>query len=202
MKTILQFKEADEILNPYYNGMKSCLDKCMIECNALCDMFSTTDPAYFKNRTKGSFFADRLRIHLEKEFGNDANVRFVEIRGALGMVVAEKLVIRFNKMDEKFKVSINKKTKSSKEFIHQFPIEGLEELTYVWGGFNPDKIWSKILGYYLTCVNGNLNWHYDMGRNNMTQQLAIEMPTKQTTKRVKPKTRKDGGSIEKTGTND
>lgn len=202
MKSILQFAEANEILKPYYAGLIKCLDKCMEESNTLCDIFSNEYPANFKNRTKGSFIADRLKVHLTKEFGADSNIRFVEIRGALGIVVAEKLVIRFNKMDEKFRVSINKKTKSSNKYLNQLPIEGIEDLTYVWGGFNPDKIWSKILGYYLTCSNGNLNWQYDMGRDNVAQQLSLEIPAKQTPKRVKPKKRKDGDSTERTGTND
>jgi hypothetical protein len=204
MKKILQFEEANKHLQPYYEGIKKCLDKCIGDCNLLSDSFSNEQPASFKNRTKGSFIADRLRVHLSNEFANDSNVKFVEIRGALGLIIAEKIVIRFNKMDEKFRVSINKKTRSSKRYLFQLPIEGLEDLTYVWGGYNPDKTWNFIIGYYLTCFNGTLQWQYDMGRNNITQQLGFEIPAanKPTTKRVKPKKSKDNNSDEKTGTND
>jgi hypothetical protein len=201
MKDVLQFEQANEILRPYYRGLVKCLDKCIADCNTLCDTFSTDSPSTFKPRTKGSFFADRLRVHLSNEFPFDPNIRFVEIHGALNIVIGEKIAIRFNKMDFNFKVSINKRTKPSKKFLNQLPIKGIEDLTYVWGGFAPDKIWSTIVGYYLTCFNGYLNWHYDMGRHQVMQQLPLEIPSVQEFKRVKPKSPKEGGK-KKTGTND
>lgn len=202
MKQILQFNEADPILKPYYEKLVKCLDLSMGDCNTMCDTFSQEFPSTFKARTKGSFFSDRFRVHATNEFGSDPNVRFVEIRGAFGIVIGEKLVIRFNKMDRKMQVSINKYTKTSKKYINQIPMPGIEDLTYVWGGFTPDKIWSSISGYFLTCVNGNLNWHYDIGKHQSLQQLTIEIPTKQKTKRVTPKKKKGGDEIGKTGTND
>lgn len=200
MKQVLQFNEADKILNPYYEKLVKCLDLSIEDCNLLYDTFSKEAPATFKARTKGSFFSDRFKVHAENEFSNDPNVRFIELRGAFGIIIGEKIVIRFNKMDNNFQVSINKRTKASKKYLNQLPIEGIEEMTYVWGGFTPDKIWSSIVGYFLTCVNGHLNWHYDIGRHQSIQQLIIEIPTEQKTKRVTPKKQSD--NIEKTGTND
>ncbi|HTE24945.1 hypothetical protein [Flavitalea sp.] len=202
MKTILQFEDANEILKPYYSALIKCLDKSFADCNAMSNFFSTQNPAHFKPRTKGSFIADRLKIHLGNQFDADSNIRFVEIKGALAVVIQEKLVVRFNKIDQRLRMSINRRTKSSKRYLNQIPMEGLEDMTYVWGGYMPDKIWSTINGYYLTCYNGNLNWHYDMGKNSSLQQLSIEIPQDKAAKRVKPKTRQGSNSNKKTGTED
>lgn len=199
--SILSFEEADIYLSPYYERIVRCLGKCFEDCNKLYDTFSTDRPAHFKNRTKGSFIADRLPVHMQEEFADDINVKLVYIGSVFGIIISEKIFIRFNKMDEKFGVSINKKTASTRKFLNQGILDGLpEDITLVWGGFNPDKPWSQILGYYLACFNGSLNWHYDIGRGNSTEQLRIDIQVKPTQpKRVRvKKTKKDD---DKTGTN-
>jgi len=203
MKQILTFEEADKYLSPYYERIVRILDKCFEDCVLLYDTFSKDAPATFKNRTKGSFIADRLKERMQLEFNGDSNIQFANVGSVFGIVVSEKIFIRFNKMDRSFGVSINKNTRATKRFLNQNVLGGLpEDVTLVWGGFNPDKPWTKALGHYLTCYNGSLNWHYDMGRGGATQQLTINIPpAKPAPSRVRAKKNKDKETgIDKTGT--
>ena len=76
------------------------------------------------------------------------------------------------------------------------------EATLIWGGFTPDRTWSKIDSYYLVCFHYGLNWHYDIGRNERIEQLSIELPitTEKSIRRVRAKKVKTG-SDSKEGTN-
>jgi hypothetical protein len=76
-------------------------------------------------------------------------------------------------------------------------------ITLVWGGFNPDKTWSYIRGYYLVCFNNGIEWHYDIGRNIHLQQLQLDLQPpaeKPKKRRVTPK-KKGNEPDKKTGTN-
>ncbi|MBS1774417.1 MAG: hypothetical protein JST82_16285 [Bacteroidetes bacterium] len=203
MRNVLPFDEANIILSDYYKPVMGLLDKCIEDYNKLYSVFNDGFPVVYKGRTKGSFINDRLKMRMLDYFKNDSNVQVVEHRGIFGIIVADKLFIRFNKMDEKFVTAINKKTRQTRMFMRQAEIQGFpSNVTLLWGGYNPDLTWSNINGYYLVCYNDGIEWHYDMGRGVASQQLALNLQPqteKSKKRRVTPK-QKPGEQTKKTGT--
>lgn len=205
MRNVLQFQEVNELLHGYYKPVMNIMDEAIQDCNKLYSLFADNSPTIFKGRTKGSFINDRLKQRMQDFFYNDSNIRIVEYRGIFGVIVCEKIFIRFNKMDAHFSTAINKKTKQTQKFMRQAEINGFPaHVTLIWGGYNPDSSWSFINGYYLVCFNSGVEWHYDMGRDIASQQLALtlEIPVhiETTKKRVTPKKKPNEEQIKKTGT--
>lgn len=205
MKNVLQFAEADLLLNRYYKPVMDLLDRCIADCNRLYAVFSEESPANFKGRTKGSFINDRLKTRMQEHFQGDKNIRVVEYRGIFGIIVANRIFIRFNKMDENFRTAINKKTKQTRRFMSQAELHGFPaNVTLVWGGYNPDFTWSVINAYYLVCFNDGVEWSYDMGREQSSQQLSLDLQPQQEKakkRRVTPKRKPNDDQKQITGTN-
>lgn len=204
MRDVLQFDEVNSILQAYYEPVMSLLDKAMADYNKLYTVFDDDMPTEYKGRTKGSFINCRLKARMMQYFRDDKNVKIVDYRGIFGIIVSDRIFIRFNKMDSKFNTSINKKTQQTQRFMQQAELNGFpSNVSLVWGGYNPDTGWTSISGYYLVSFNSGVEWHYDMGRNVSSQQLALPLQPvveEQPKKRVTPKKRTDQGDT-KTGTN-
>jgi len=201
MRNILTFKEADELLSPYYEKIMNCMDKAFNTYISVRKFLSEEEAiVIFKNRTKACVIHDLIKANVTTEFSGIKGITINEWRGVFGILINNSIFIRFKKMNTSLSIS-NAKTKQNSKFIHQQQLEGFPATpTFVYAGYIPDLAWNVINGYHLACFSGGLNWYYDM-QGHSVEQLSLELkPTevKPQTRRVKPK--KENKPDEKTGT--
>lgn len=196
MEKLLLFDEIDPILKPYYGRITTALSDSFEDATSVKDHWAEKRGlfVFLKPRSIGSNMNDILKSRLTALFYGDPNVKIID-NGFFGILIENKVFIRFNKMDRKFRTSIQKRKKFW-SFYNQAELEGLPpSAALIWCGFLPDRGWIKLLGYFLVCYKGGLSWYYDM-RTSSIQQMSIEEEIKLIKRRLslKDKKKKDGES--------
>jgi hypothetical protein len=203
MEKKIAFEDVNPILKPYYQVIGNALTESFLDAASSKERMADIRKlfVYFKPRTLGSMINDCLKSRLITALFGDKNVRIVD-GDFFGIVIAEQILIRFNKMDRKFQTSIQKRKKYW-VFWNQGELPGFPNMTLLWCGFHPDAGWTKLMGYSLVCYQGGLKWYYDMKSSLVQEQLSFEEEIKEEKKRLtaKDKKKKDGNSdLGKTGT--
>lgn len=195
--------EMEGMVRPYFNLIKDVQQKSFLKTVAIKDMFIEQQvPIVIKPRSKGSIISDCIKVYLEMALANDENAKVIDLNDIPALLIGDKILIRFNKMDEKYQTSIQKR-KGYWKFINQGEkIEGFDpEIVRMWAGYIPiDKQWSDIARYFLVCFDaGHVIWFNNLTDNSTVEQLSIYIPPPKT-RRTKPKKKDDGGEQEtKTG---
>lgn len=176
MKENFDVNEAVEVVKPYFSLIRDVQEKSFLNTIAVKDMLIEGGiPITLKPRAKGCLMSECIKSHLEIALANDTNAKVVEINDIPGLLIAGRVLIRFNKMDDKFHTSIQKR-KGYWKFVNQGEqLEGLpEEVVRMWAAFTPvDKQWSAIARYSLLCFDaGMIVWF-----NNLTSDYSVEQLT-------------------------
>lgn len=179
MKPFLDFNEANQILEPYYLVIRDVIKQSFDDTNEIKEFFASKGLfLHQKPRSKGSTINDVLKTRFSTIFSEDKNVSVID-NGVVGLLIHNKIFIRFNKMNDNFSLSVQK-TKSLKNYYKQGEnkIDGIsEDVTILFGGFVTDKAWAELKGYFLTCYNDSLVWYYDLNKT-VIQQTAIDFAEK------------------------
>lgn len=128
----------------------------------------------FEPRTAYGNVHDFIKAGIRNEFGNEPNVRIAEPNGIFVMIVEEKIVLRFKKMNKDFQTS-NVQTAQTDDYNNQdlqslFP----GQLTFLHVGYLPDLTCTYVENIYLFCRSGkNIEWHHSL--KGSMRQLSIEM---------------------------
>ncbi|MEX8546614.1 MAG: hypothetical protein V5804_03350 [Mucilaginibacter sp.] len=195
MKILLPGSEIDEILRPYYAIVKEALTESFNDVLSFKSFVAERGVFInLKPRSKGSMINDSVSARLSQAVFNDQNAKVIDCNGVFGLLIQNKIFLRFNKMNKHFRTSVTR-TNQYKSFERGTDqIEGLpRDVTIIWGGFTPNLAWSEIKGYFLCSINGSiLNWYFNL-KEYMVEQLPIDFEEAlkeevQTTKRrVSPK---------------
>lgn len=166
-----------------------------LERGIICTMTPTT---------KGSIMSNAMEYYLQQTFVSIEGVKIIKIKNVVGLLFSDKVFIKFNKMDESNKPSIQQR-KWYKAITNQgIQIEGLpKQIVKMWAGIIPiDKQWSDVarcsIVYY---EGGTVAWSSDL-TDGSVKQLSIDITSITSKRRTTPKN-KDGNqdALPKTGTN-
>ena len=200
----IDFEDVNPILKPYYKTVGEALTESFQDVIKSKEYLAENRGFVFsfKPRTMGSTINDCLKTRLTPAFFENKNVRIID-GDFFGILIEEKILIRFNKMDDKFRTSIQRR-KRFWSFWNQGELDGFPNVTLLWCGFVPDAGWIKLLGYNLVCYQGGLKWYYDMKAAAVQEQLTLEQAIKQEKKRLTAKDKRkkgdSGSQLGNTGT--
>ena len=196
------FKDVEQLMEPYMPIIRKVQERSFSKTVQFKDMLKMEDfDLTLKPRSKGGIISDCIKTYLENELKGDPNAIVLEINSFPALFIGGKILVRFNKMDEKFHLAIQKR-RNYWSFVNQGErLEGFApDIVKMWAGFIPvDKEWSDIGRYFLVCFDaGQVVWFNDLAGHKV-EQLALEL-TKPMKKRSKVKERKDDNEQTKTGT--
>lgn len=204
MKQELDLNGMIEVVKPYFSLIRTVQEKSFQGTLQVKDMFIESGlPIVMKPRAKGSIMSDCIKSYLELELANDNNAKVIELNDIPALLIAGKVLVRFNKMDEKFQTSIQKR-KGYWKFVNQGEqLDGLpQEVIRIWAAHIPiDKQWSDIARYCLVCFDaGRVIWFNNLTNDYSVTQLSIPLNPNTEKRRTTPKKKKGGDDQSKTGT--
>ena len=196
---------AVALISPYYSHIHLALINAYEETKKIKDyqlergVICTMTPT-----TKGSIMSNVMEYYLQQAFLDIEGVKIVKIDNVSGLLFSDKVFIKFNKLDESNKPSIQQR-KWYKAITNQgTQIEGLpKQIIKMWAGIIPiDKQWSDIarcsIIYY---EGGNAVWSTNL-TDASVKQLSIDIIPTNTKRRTTPKNKEGNQDTlsSKTGT--
>ena len=188
MKPKFDLEQAIEIVTPYLTLIKQVQEESFNDTDEVKDLFFNKGiPITMTPKAKGSLMSNDIKARLETAIASDPKAKVIEVDGYNALYIENKVLIRFNKLDNKYKSSIQKR-KNYWKFVNQGEhLEGFEaDVVRLWAGFTPiDKQWSSIARYSLVCFDaGKVIWFNNLTNHYTVKQLPIplEQPVKRRTK--------------------
>jgi hypothetical protein len=206
-REILRLMEAKPILDDIHKDLLHVIRSGFGDWLSVREFVGTLEggPVNYKPRTKAGIIHDHIEEFVRAQFSGRGGVLVDDFNGVFGMVVENRLFIRFKKMDSSYSVR-SLYTKQHSAYMQQGQILGFpEEPTLLFAGYIPDRTWSSIKGIYVACwVGETLEWVDEFGRYSAEQAiLDFDQEERKTIdeieKRIKLK-RKGDGRGRKTGT--
>jgi len=206
-REILRLMEAKPILQDIHEDLLLVIRSGFSDWLRIREFAGTLEggPVNYKARTKAGIIHDHIEKFVRAQFSRREATQVDDFNGIFGMVVQNRLFIRFKKMDSTYSVR-SLYTLQHSAYMKQAQIPGFpEEPTFLFAGYIPDRTWSNIKGIYVACwIGETLEWVDEFGRYSAEQAiLDFDQPENKTIgeieKRIKLK-RKGDGRGRKTGT--
>ncbi len=91
----------------------------------------------------------------QERFSDDENIKLIHYADdVFAIIVHDKIVLRYKKLDGRKKANFNK-TSKSKNFINQLTLSGIfSNRANLILGYRPDQIWSRITNIYIAHPQG------------------------------------------------
>jgi hypothetical protein len=206
-RQILRLMEAKPILHDVHEDILHVIRSGFGDWLKIREFAATLDggPLNYKPRTKAGIIHDHIEKFVRAQFSEREAIRVDDFNGIFGMVVQNKLFIRFKKMDSTYSVR-SLYTRQHWAYMQQAQIPNFpEEPTLLFAGYIPDSTWSSIKGIYVACwIGDTLEWVDEFGRYS-AEQAILDFDQKEDEavdeieKRIKLK-RASNGRGRKTGT--
>ena len=203
-RNILPYEDSKRVLAPYYGSLAKAISESFADFqNALNLISQSVGFLNSEKRTKACMMHDFIQKRITEIFCEFENTKTNKYNGVFALMINEELFIRFNKLNENYCAS-GYPTKQSKGYLEQRIIEGFpDKPTFLIAGYIPDKSWSKLLGVYLVCREGEtIHWVENILNHSSTVQTILPFEASEqkiVEKRVKVKNQNQ--SQFKTGTN-
>lgn len=174
-RKILDKEEAIQILSPFSARISQAVSEAFNHYVAL-EAMGNEQVVFmdFKNRTKAGIIHDIIEVKIKEIFHDEPQVQIGMWNGIFGLLIGDKLFIRFNKID-KGHLPSHYPTKQAKKFLNQTIIHGLpDEPTLLFVGYHPDKTWSKIKSIEVVCIDAyKPYWAFDLISQAGFEQLSL-----------------------------
>jgi hypothetical protein len=173
-RQILRLKEAEPFLQTIHKELVQSIESAFREWLKIREFSATLDggPVNYKPRTKAGIIHDHIEKYIRGNFLGREGIIVDDFNGIFGMVLQDRLFIRFKKMDSTYSVR-SLYTRQHGKYMKQAQIEHFpEKPTLLFAGYIPDKTWSIIRGIYVACWIGNtLEWVDEYGK--YSAELAV-----------------------------
>ncbi|HTR29527.1 MAG TPA: hypothetical protein VMH27_09675 [Puia sp.] len=173
-REILRLMEARPILADIHEDLLQVIRSGFADWLRIREFAGTLEggPVNYKARTKAGIIHDHIEKFVRARFANHEAVRVDDFNGIFGMVVHNKLFVRFKKMDSTYSVR-SFYTRQHTTYMQQGQIPGFpEEPTFLFAGYIPDRTWSNIKGIYVACwIGDTLEWVDEFGRYSAEQAI-------------------------------
>lgn len=168
-------EQSREIIEPLYQEVVNCVRSSFDDFVKFKELFDDqVGFVQFQKRTKGSVIHDIICARVTSTFSENPDVTIGIFNKVFGMVLNDKIFLRFKKMDRSFRVS-SVKTKQHRKFMNQHQIDGFPETpTFVFAGYIPNSTWTELDGVYLACWNGDILEWYDEAGNYSYEQTSFD----------------------------
>lgn len=187
-------EESFAILDPYIPIITEVIR------NAVDEFSKDPKKLIYCNRTKACIINDLIiKNSLENLYSVDG-IRFRQCRGNTYIIIRDKFILRFKKLDKNLRTS-NAPTNQSNKYIYQESLfsDLPDPVTNIFAGYTWNNSQSSYSGIYLTCPLGrNLEWSHDLSPAPAIAEIIpiinIKNPdpsSPSTRKRVKPKKQKE-----------
>lgn len=165
--------EVDSELKPYFHGLYLCFQKAW----ELWMEMATVLPYQFeaiKSRARANILYDLIRKVVIERYGADADVVLREERGFLLMVIQDKFVLRFKKLDRNGLTCKGHTPQYHAYFSHQLPLPGMPpEAVRLVAGYQLDPAQASLKDVLVT-----LQWDRQLVWFASIQDVAIELGQK------------------------
>ena len=180
-REVLRLKEAQPILQRYHSEILDVMQSGFSDWLKLREFSNSLDggSVNYKARTKAGIIHDHIEKHVKNQFVGRENVLVDDFNGVFGMVLDDRLFIRFKKMDSTYSVR-NLYTRQHRLYMGQGQIAGFpDQPTFLFAGYIPDKTWSSVKGIYIACWQGDvLEWVDEFGRYS-AEQVILDFDQKE-----------------------
>jgi len=202
--------QVERLARQYYPIIATAIAEAFGEYMKARALLSQSGVVAFKERTCGSVIHDMLKVKLKEKLASDPDVVLGEFNRIYGMLIQDKVFIRFNKVNDEL-FSSGAKSQQREKYNNQDNFAGFTTPpTLLYAGYLPDASWTKIKNIYLVCRSGDqIIWNKDL--TSEVKQISIfnlnaqPEDQQQTAAKGRVTGRKDGtntGTDGKTGTND
>jgi hypothetical protein len=193
MKNILSQREVEEIINPYYDKLMDSMYKAFSDFQNIHRNCISIPNLDLNKRTIASLVHDFTQARIIEAFSGMDNVYIGKFNKIFGLVIENKVFIRFKKINPDFSTS-NIPTKQTRDYEDQqiefagFPSRPV----YLYAGYQLNSTWTDINNLFIICKEGkNFQWIKNLTSSYEQQSLTFDdMSIKvesESTNRVKPK---------------
>lgn len=166
---IVSLDEAEQLLGPSLPLIRDCFDQMVAE---VADVLAR-DPEFaatLTTRSKASIVNDHVVRAIETRFAGKPGIRITRDRGFLVLIVNDRIVVRFKKLDRKLR-SRNILTNQQRALLRQENLPGLPpDCTVVVAGYRLGASGLQILDSHVVCPVGSRN-KWDIPLNAPAERL-------------------------------
>jgi hypothetical protein len=177
MRALMTKDEADELAGVYFPRLAKVVHSGFGDFQLMVGTAGQIGlRTNLKIRTSASLIHDFIRTRAREEFYNDNTVRADEFNGMFGLLISNRMFIRFKKLKRDLQSS-NVKTGQVKQFDkQQLELPGIAGLTFLTAGYVPNETWTAIDNIFLTCrLKGQTVWYKDL-RYETSQPTIFGLP--------------------------
>lgn len=153
---VLSLDEADSLLQPYLPMVVKCIETPIREWKALCER----EPLFalsLDSRARANVINSHVVKAVEKKFSKVKGVHLTRDHGFLVLIIKDKIVVRFKKLDAKLRSS-NIMTNQQQKLYYQRDIPGLPPgATVVIAGYRLDATGMLLSDVHVVCPIGRRN---------------------------------------------
>lgn len=147
------------------------------------------DTFNFRPTTRANMIYDYIISYLKKGLVNDSRVAFLNKNGLLTLMISDKYLIKFKKLNDNHKSS-NVKTKQNTLFLKQETLFDLPpSVTNIEIGYVLNKINSDIDGVFIVCPKNEREnaWEIDLDEHLQAKSNLTLFNTKKPSKQIDKK---------------
>lgn len=173
ISSVLSQQQVSEVAGTYFSKISEVIAEAFQDyLDSLRGINSLGIRTNLKARTSASLIHDFIRIRAGEKFANVANIKVDEFNGMFGLLISNRLFVRFKKLTPDMKTS-NVQTEQIGLFNkQQLEIPGTNQVTLLTAGYVPDATWTILQNIFLTCkINEELVWYKDL--HGETSQVSI-----------------------------
>jgi hypothetical protein len=175
--------EAREILAPYIDEIEDAVREGWLDFGR--EYVAT---AYLlTTRSRATIVHDHVIGRLQRLVDRRSGLRLTKIRGMDVLIVADRLMVRFKKLDPALRAS-NIPTAQALQFDRQQQLPGMPPaLANLTAGYQLDRTNSAFTGIFVVCRDGKqLRWAFEVERNVVAEiQTNTAAPAQETPSRVR-----------------
>jgi hypothetical protein len=153
---IIALEQAEPILDPHLPLVRKCIEAPLREWKAVCQR----EPLFIHNmdnRAKANVINSHIVATVEKKFAKVKGVRITRDNGFLVLIIGERLVVRFKKLDAKLRAR-NYMTNQQRKIYYQEDLPGLPPgATVVVAGYRLDPAGLHLSDVHVVCPVGRRN---------------------------------------------
>jgi|SRR5579884_2871797 len=153
---IISLQEAEPILEPYLSMVLKCIRTPIEQWKGVCER----EPLFVMDldpRARANIINSHVVASVEKRFAKVKGVRLTRDHGFLVLIIGERIVVRFKKLDEKLR-SRNYMTNQQWKLYYQEDLPGLPPgATVVIAGYRLDPTGMLLNDVHVVCPVGSQN---------------------------------------------